>query len=93
MSWEGGNEEGNMKSQRLWMWPCRDALWDAGLWYQGGIFGEFWGVRVLVLLFSWCWCTWLPPAARQSTAQPGQNSHKLLVTPQNPRGLGLSSLL
>uniref|UniRef100_A0A8C9MJ38 non-specific serine/threonine protein kinase n=1 Tax=Serinus canaria TaxID=9135 RepID=A0A8C9MJ38_SERCA len=69
------------------MWPCREALWDAGLWDQDGISGEFWGVRVLVLLFSWCWCTWLPPAARHSTAHLGQNSHKFLVTLQ-PQGVG-----
>lgn len=72
MSGEGGNGDRDVKMQDLWMWPCRDALWDAGLWYQDGIFGEFWGVRVLVLLFTWCCCTGLPPAARQSTASRGK---------------------
>lgn len=78
MSWEGGNGDRDVKMQDLWMWPCRDALWDAGLWYQHGIFGEFWGVRVLVLLFTWCCCTGLPPAARQSTASRGKIPTKTL---------------
>lgn len=34
-----------MKTQPLWMWPCREALWDAGLWYQDGILGGFLGCQ------------------------------------------------
>lgn len=62
MSWEGGNGDGDVRIQHWWMWPCRDALWDAGLWCQDGIFGEFLGCRgagaafhlVLVLMAPSC---------------------------------------
>lgn len=87
MCWESGNGDRDVEIQYLWMWPCRDALWDPGLCYQDGISGDFWAVRVLVLLLTWCWCMWLPPAARESTAWLGQNSQKFLMTLQ-PQGVG-----
>lgn len=81
-----------MKPCELGGWEWRQGCEDAGLvdvalqrcsvgcWAVVPAW-DFWGVlgvRVLVLLFTWCCCTGLPPAARQSTASRGKIPTKTL---------------